>query len=211
MPEVERLLTRDGSVTYRHRELGVTYRSLGGARAESDHVFVQGTGLPARPGPWRVLELGFGSGLNFARTLAHLDGRGLDYLSCEPDPLDPRLWLVPAAWQDPAVEQLGEVRRRLAGRWQDCQPADGYFHAYFHDPFDPRTSPDCWTTECFAWAARALTPDGVLATYGASTAARRAMSEAGLTVGVLPGAGGKREMTVASRSPAAIARARGWP
>ena len=210
MPVVERVLTRDGSLTYRHLELGVTYRSLGGASSESDYVFVAGSGLLARPGDWRVLELGFGSGLNFARTLIHLGSRALDYLSCEPEPLDPALWLVPPEWQDSTLEERGRVRRRLCGRWQDCQlPAD-YFHAYFHDPFDPRTAPDCWTVDCFAWADQALAGDGVLATYGAATAARRAMREAGLAVGVLPGTGGKREMTVASKNPAAISHARSW-
>ena len=46
------------------------YFSLQGGLAETRHVFLAGNGLPERVRPgFRVLELGFGTGLNFLVTL----------------------------------------------------------------------------------------------------------------------------------------------
>ncbi|MEM1349640.1 MAG: hypothetical protein AAGI01_13850, partial [Myxococcota bacterium] len=58
--KIVRVATADGSHTLRDLELDVTYRSLQGARAEARWVFLNGTRITARPGPWRVLEFGFG-------------------------------------------------------------------------------------------------------------------------------------------------------
>lgn len=211
----EKVETGDGSFTYLHPEHGASYRSLKGAQSEARHVFLKGTGFPTA-GSWRVLELGFGSGLNFAITLeaALANDVELDYTVCEFRPLEPRFWLVPDEWkqqfdQDLVVEH-GSVRLNLIrARWQE-RPAPTGIDAYYHDPFGPAVNPDCWQADCFKWAAAAMKSSAILATYGASTAARQAMKEAGLLVGVLPGAAGKREMTVASLSPEPIAHARPW-
>ena len=98
----------------------------------------------------------------------------------------------------------------LPQRWQDSSLPRHAYQALYHDPFGPAVAPECWSVECFQWAAERLADDGVLATYGASSAARLAMKEAGLLVGVLPGAPGKREMTVAARDPDSISQARPW-
>ena len=84
------------------------------------------------------------------------------------------------------------------------------FDAYYHDPFAPDANPDCWTTDCFVWAKALMKPDAILATYGASSAARRAMRDAGLFVASLPGAPGKREMTIASPHREQLAHAKAW-
>ncbi len=202
--------TQDGSLTYAHPEHGATYRSLKGARSESDQVFVAASGVGSG-GCKSVLELGFGTGLNFARTV--LVCPQLDYLALEPAPLPASLWLVPPDWQQAseAVWTVEEVTLEMRPcRWQECSLEAERFDVYYHDPFGPAVCPDCWTRDCFAWAARALKPEGILVTYGAATASRREMMAAGLLVGVLPGGPGKREMTVASRSADRIACAKPW-
>jgi tRNA U34 5-methylaminomethyl-2-thiouridine-forming methyltransferase MnmC len=212
----ERIETPDGSVTYRNTEVGATYRSVHGAESESRYVFLEGTGLPDRPGPWRVLELGFGTGLNFSTTVRAAAEKGveLEYVSLEPAPLPPDHWLVDPQWHDLNPGQplrLGTVTLTVVpDLWQDYCPPQGHFHACFHDPFGPAISPECWTADCFRWSYGALACDGVLATFGAASATRWAMKEAGFLVARLPGAKPKREMTIASKSAERIAHGKPW-
>lgn len=128
--------------------------------------------------------------------------------------MPPELWLVDPRWRQAdwgrPTRQDGVSLTLHRTRWQDLEPEPGGFDAVFHDPFGPAVAPDCWSSDTFAWGARALSPRGVLATYGASSASRQAMRDARLVVGILPGAPGKREMTVAAHHPEAIAYARLW-
>lgn len=210
------ITTGDGSHTYLHPEHGASYRSTRGAHTESRHIFLEGTRLRLQPTPWKVLELGFGSGLNFtsAAELAQELKAELHYTSLEPEPMERKLWLIDEHWQNAIWRvplSIGSITLRLEpNRWQDYKPKENYYSAIFHDPFAPAQNPDCGGVEVFSWAAKALCPEGVLATYGASTAARQNMSAAGLCVGVLPGACGKREMTVAAKQQEAIIFARPW-
>ncbi len=213
---MERIQTEDGSWTYAHPGHGATYRSLGGARTESEHVFVEpsGMGLAKRGAPWRVLELGFGTGLNFAITLerAHSLGLELHYTSVDCEPLDPGLWLLDPSWRlGPGRHCHQGVQFELVtSRWQQWPTSAAEFDVYYHDPFGPRVSPDCWGVACFEWARTALKPGARLLTYGASTASRRAMKDAGFEVAVRRGAGRKREMTVASAERSALEGLKLW-
>lgn len=208
--------TEDGSITYLHPGHGASYRSLKGAITESRLVFLDGSRLAQRTSPWRVLELGFGSGLNFQHTAeaARAAGVSLSYVSLEPELMPADLWLVDEEWRAAVAGEplgLGSVTLTIVPlRWQDYSPEPGAFDALYHDPFGPAVSPDCWTAKSFGWAAKALATHGVLATYGASSGARRSMRQAGLQVGILPGAPGKREMTVAGHTVEAISHSRLW-
>lgn len=210
------VVTQDGSVTYLHRNINATYRSVHGAQTESRHVFLRGTRLESRPSPWRVLELGFGTGLNFATTLQAAVSQDveMEYISLEPNPIPSALWLVPDAWKELSLGQPHKVARvtltLVHSRWEEFQPPSEHFHAVYHDPFGPGAAPECWEPPCFHWSRQALCKDGVLATFGASSASRYALKEAGFFVGSEPGAGGKREMTVASKSVQAIASSKPW-
>lgn len=92
--------TSDGSRTLQSSQSNITFRSKYGALTESNHVFVQSSQLPFKHGPWRVLELGLGSGLNFLQTVrAFLDAKHTQQLiyhvvelSPLPAPLINRLW-----------------------------------------------------------------------------------------------------------------------
>lgn len=210
------VLTDDGSLTYLHPTHGASYRSIRGAETESRWVFLQGSGITTRSERWTVLELGFGTGLNFQLTADAARQRdvALNYVSLEPDPMPNDLWLVEQQWR--TLEWGSPLRHDKLhlsvhkSRWQDWSAPPETFDAIYFDPFGPAVAPDCWSEACFSWASRALRGDGVLATYGASSAARHAMKAAGLSVGILPGAPGKREMTVAGLTPEAIDHAKPW-
>ena len=128
--------------------------------------------------------------------------------------MPPDHWLLDPQWRYLKPGQpleLGPVTLTVVPhRWQDYRPEDNHFCACYHDPFGPGISPECWSVDCFRWSHSALTSDGVLATFGASSAARRAMKEAGYFVARLPGAKPKREMTLASKSAESIAHGKPW-
>ena len=85
--------TKDGSDTVRRIDWDVTYHSIFGALQESQHVFIH-NGLDyysnSFPGKSiRILELGFGTGLNALLTLDYSINRkiSIDYTGLEVDPL----------------------------------------------------------------------------------------------------------------------------
>lgn len=83
-------LTEDGSCTVSSQRYGETYHSTFGALTEAQHVFLDATGVSERliAGlPTRVLEIGFGLGLNTLLTadLARKHGTPLVYHSFEHD------------------------------------------------------------------------------------------------------------------------------
>lgn len=99
---MERLVekTEDGSATLFVPELNEHYHSTKGARTESQHIFVD-MGLKASEvlAP-RILEVGFGTGLNAWLTLleAERSGRSVHYTGLE---------LYPLKWG--MIEQLGYI------------------------------------------------------------------------------------------------------
>ncbi len=95
--ELAVVLTGDGSATLYRFDSDVSYRSLFGAVTESRTVFIGGTELESCPLPWRVLEIGFGAGLNFFNTAGlffRREGEGepaLYYAAVERNPVPPEL------------------------------------------------------------------------------------------------------------------------
>lgn len=222
--------TGDGSHTLFDTARNIHYRCLHGARRESDYVFVSASRIAQRPAPWRILELGLGTGLNFVATAeaALKAGVALEYWAVEAAPLDPELArqfghlgtpgpgelvlqaLKQVQSQPQALAKNGPLRLQvLRGDWKEVTlPENLRVDAIYHDPFGPKENPEAWTRDCFAWSAPHLDPEhGRLVTYAAATPARRAMVAAGLRIASLPGSGSKREMTVAARCREALADA----
>jgi len=80
-------LTPDGSATLWSERYRQHYHDRNGALTQARHVFLQGTRTDLHPSP-RVLEIGFGVGMNFLTTLADSAARDvpLCYLAFEFDP-----------------------------------------------------------------------------------------------------------------------------
>ena len=99
---MERIIekTDDGSATLFVPELNEHYHSTKGARTESQHIFID-MGLKASSATTpRILEIGFGTGLNAWLTLeeAERSRRNIHYTGLE---------LYPLEWQ--TIEQLGYI------------------------------------------------------------------------------------------------------
>ena len=210
--------TPDGSRTAFSARYGEAYGSRHGAHTQARHVFVEGSETHQHCAP-RVLEIGFGLGVNFRATLADVAARGvgLDYVAYEFDPA-PANWLrevsegeagadhpvwqaVLAQWPHaPLSTEAQNVR--LTVHFADVLAAtlpQNWATALYLDGFSPTRNPEVWTPEFVARLAGALAPGGVLATYSAAGHVRRSLEAAGLTVQRRPGAPGKRECLRAVR------------
>ena len=219
---VDIIRTGDGSHTLHSERYGETFHSINGATTESRHVFLDASGVTqrlARQQATRVLEIGFGLGLNFLLTadLALQHGTPLDYHALENDSAillaipflhyeqhlqNPQLLdgLV-AGLHDAQHQQITrlcmgpDVSLTLhhADAVSDALPP-GRFNALYLDAFSPDSNPECWT-EAFLIKLRShLLSGGVLTTYSAKGSVRRALIAAGFTVKKIAGPPGKREM-----------------
>lgn len=202
------------------RRFGDPYFSLDGGAAETAHVFLAGTGLPERFRPgFRILELGFGTGLNLLVTLRAFRAAGapgpLLFTSFEAFPMAPEdRARALGAFPDLAAE-AAELTQAMAepGPWtftggltleviegdaRATLPAwAGRADAVFLDGFAPARNPELWEPALLTAVAARMSPSAPLATYSAAGSVRRALEAAGLRVERRPGFGRKRHMTVA--------------
>ncbi|RMG54196.1 MAG: hypothetical protein D6717_10015 [Gammaproteobacteria bacterium] len=219
--------TADGSPTLYHPDFAQTYHSRHGAVTEARHVFLDQGGVAERLRtgcPTRVLEVGFGLGLNclLGADLAVSTGTDFEYtgLECRLLPrrklaaMDYARWLQHpelARWLLDGLPEDGAQSGRIALSRQFvslslilgdavCRPWSGPYEAIWLDAFSPDANPELWTTDFLAALADALAPGGCLSTYSARGAVRRALQAAGLEVHKRPGPPGKREMLVAFKS-----------
>ena len=211
--EIEK--TADGSYTLFVPELDEHYHSVKGALTESEHIFINmGLKHSSAPSP-RILEIGFGTGLNaFLTSLeAEKDNRSIFYTTIEKYPLDmetiklldyPEL-IAPeesklfysihnAGWNSPQTISGNFTIEKIEGDFTEYRFRNGYDIIYF-DAFAPEKQPEMWSQTLFNNLYEILNYDGILTTYCAKGAVRRMLQEAGFIVERLPGPpGGKREI-----------------
>lgn len=208
-------LSWSGSVPVSDR-YGDPYYSLEDGVAETEHVFLDGNGLPGRFRPgFHIAELGFGTGLNLLVALRAARAEGalpLRYTGFEAHPMEPgamaralgafpafardAAWLVRAWAEGPEIETGDLSARVVLGRAEETVPAwDGRADAWFLDGFAPARNPALWSPDLMAAVAAHTAPGGTLATYTAAGHVRRALAAAGFTVERRPGFGRKRHMT----------------
>ncbi|ANE43803.1 tRNA (5-methylaminomethyl-2-thiouridine)(34)-methyltransferase MnmD [Deinococcus puniceus] len=215
MPDVSAPLieTPDGSRTAFNARFGESYGSRHGAAGQARHVFVEGTGTHLHPAP-RVLEIGFGVGVNFRATVMDtaLRAVGLEYVAYEfdPAPIDvlravaegnegaehPAWLALLEGWGSESTVHVQAEHVRLTVHFMDVLTAElpqAWASALYLDGFSPDRNPEVWTPEFTVRLAAALAPGGVLSTYSAAGRVRRALAGAGLSVEKRTGPKGKRE------------------
>ena len=208
--------TEDGSATLFVPELDEHYHSVKGARTESQHIFIaMGLKASAAPQP-RVLEIGFGTGLNALLTLetAEQEKRHVHYTGIE---------LYPLAWEE--VSALGYSDNPLFEKlhtapWEEDVEISPYFtlrkikgdanvvisdeqslNLVYFDAFAPEKQPEMWNEQLFRSLYVNMDSGGILTTYCAKGVIRRLLQAVGFRVERLPGPpGGKREILRATRS-----------
>lgn len=204
--------TADGSATIYLPELDEHYHSVKGARTESQYVFVDCGLNHCRKEKVRILEIGFGTGLNAALTAMAAGGRHIEYFTVELYPLSseeleatgycplfpPGLFrgIHEAGWGN-----LVEITPEFSIKKINCDitgasaelPEDA--DVVYFDAFAPDKQPEMWTDHIFRKIYGAMSPGGILTTYCAKGEVRRRLQSVGFTVERLPGPpGGKREI-----------------
>jgi tRNA U34 5-methylaminomethyl-2-thiouridine-forming methyltransferase MnmC len=224
--KIEVRVTADGSPTLYVPALDEHYHSRHGARQESEHVFIEAglspllqAGGSSAGRPWRVLEVGLGTGLNAMLTLQanqHAPTESfLEYDALETLPLPPAVvaalqpewdqqgqpWaghfasLHAAPWSVPVEMTPWFTLTKLPQPLQEAQLAAGRYHLIYFDAFAPEKQPELWTEAIFAQLYEAAVPGAVLVSYCAQGQFRRNLRAAGWHTEKLPGPPGKREMT----------------
>lgn len=214
----EVVLTEDGSFTLLNRTLGEHYHSIHGAVQESRHVFLEAgyRYICNKFRDIRILEVGFGTGLNALLTLDASVKTGVNtrYHALEPFPPD---WSVieEISYCSPGgLEGFTDDFRKMhhampdkeihlrenftfclsRSRLEDAGPGSGKYNLVYFDAFSPETAPELWEPEIFRKLRLSMDQGGVLVTYCAKGRVRRTLQEAGFSAERLPGPPGKREM-----------------
>jgi len=211
------IITEDGSHSLRNEELLETYHSVHGAVRESNHVFIQhglDHQLKSNPSSLRILEAGFGTGLNALLTALQV-AIPVYYESWElyPLPMDvvkqlnhgDQLASVAlfhalheAPWNQIAVLNTNfTLCKRTADLLQETPT--GQFDIIYYDAFAPSKQPALWERDVIRKMIETLVPGGVFVTYCAKGQLKRDLSSLGLAVETLPGPPGKKEMVRATR------------
>ncbi len=213
----EIITTADGSTTIHLPDWNEQYHSKHGAIQEAYHVFIE-MGFFSflkknKTIPVRILEIGFGTGLNAFITFLEAKKRKLqiEYTGIEAYPVE-----ISEIKKLNYSEQLNissEILLKFhTSSWGKIIPISNNFnllkrnqffseiedkntfHIIYFDAFGARVQPELWTEAIFNRMYDALTIGGVLVRYCAKGSVRRAMQAVGFTVERLPGPPGKREM-----------------
>ncbi len=213
-------ITADGIPTLYLPELDEHYHSTKGAFAEAKHVYIDMALRATNLHEARVLEIGFGTGLNTLLTLLASQAYGLtiDYTTFElyPLTLDEALRLDYPRHIAPEAAPLFEEMHRCA--WDKtialsptftlCKRLADFtrvelserFDVIYFDAFAPEKQPEMWSEAVFQKLFERLSPGGILTTYCAKGEIRRRLQATGFVVERLPGPpNGKREILRATR------------
>lgn len=212
---------------------GDRYRASAGHGLDQAHgVFLRGCGLPAAwadQAQWRILETGFGLGLNFLVTWAawRADAKRpqrLHFISCEAWPVSAQDLLRAA----PPDAELQALAARLAQQARGLVPgvhrlafeggrvlltlligdAQAMLRAQrpqadsvFLDGFAPRVNPDLWSLHTLKAVARCCRRGTRLATWSAARSVRDALTQCGFALQKVAGVPPKRENLHAVYAP----------
>ena len=231
---LEIITTRDGSRTLYSRQYKQSFHSVHGALTEAHHVFLEGSGteeLLKSQQEVRVLEIGFGAGLNWLITAAaarqnrtRLTYTALDKQIPSAESLSqlgygelvgaPGLATTIGEWRKSfsgdvpygtynlPLEHDGTLQLCIGEATEASFPDRSYDSIYF-DAFDPGANPELWVPEFFGKLHRALRDGGCLATYSVAGHVRRSLTSSGFSVARRPGPPGKREVLAAWKPQAA--------
>ncbi|HET8829675.1 MAG TPA: tRNA (5-methylaminomethyl-2-thiouridine)(34)-methyltransferase MnmD [Pelobium sp.] len=210
--------TADGSSTIFHPTVKENYHSKHGALQESNHVFLN-SGLRyylADKGLEKVsvLEVGFGTGLNFLLTQDYCTAKELklNYVGLEAHPLDFELieqtdyinLVSPNTWNS-FKSNYSEALTNTVALSNYCDlyiahldakiyQSEILFDVIYFDAFASSNQPEMWTKEFITHILSFLKPGGVFVTYAITGDLKRIMKSLEMQIEKAPGAARKREM-----------------
>jgi len=208
--------TEDGSQSLFDDELNETYHSTKGARGESEYVFLE-MGVRSVPHrrlkdckfhPLKILEVGFGTGLNALLTWGWADRNNtpIHFVTLEPSPVPEEIWNEMDLMSDPRFKQLHQASwdellqlsphfgLEKSKQVLEEETGKNQYDVIYFDAFAPSKQPEIWSVENLDRCYTSLKQGGLLTTYCAQGQFKRNLASVGFQVDVLPGALGKKEM-----------------
>jgi len=206
--------THDGSHTLYSVAIDECYHSENGAIQESEHIFIKTGWESCEKSELKILEIGFGTGLNAFLTLlrAEKESKKVVYTALELYPLDEEITrklnyfelldknrkadfekLHNTAWNEKIEITPFFTLEKIQADFTNYE-LNGLYDLFYFDAFSPEKQPEMWSQECFEKLFANANTDAVLVTYCAKGVVRRAIQNAGFQVERLPGPIGKREI-----------------
>ena len=205
-------ITNDGSATLYVKELDEHYHSVKGALTESEHIFRDCAFLYRSKGEkLRVLEIGFGTGLNAVVTAMVANAEHpVHYISIEKYPVDAetlsqlkygeivdeKLYsdIINAEWNREVEITPFFTLEKIEGDYLlDSLPSN--IDVIYFDAFAPEKQPEMWSREAFERLYATTNPGAVLTTYCSKGVIRRMLYDIGFNVERIAGPpNGKREI-----------------
>lgn len=199
-------LTEDGSHTLYLEEMDEHFHSVYGAVNESRFVYIEAAFNQCAKPRIKVLELGFGTGLNAYLTSLEGEKRQVevDYVALEKYPLPETLYgqlnyspeikaFHEAAWEEPVAISPSFTLTKIETDF-NAFAYPGRYDVVYYDAFAPDKQPEVWNQSLFDLLFSSMNTGGILTTYCAKGSIRRMMKQSGFRVERLPGPPGKREM-----------------
>lgn len=212
----EFVVTEDGSHTIYLPEIDEHYHSVHGAIQESVHIYINQGLLQAPQKELKILEVGFGTGLNAYLTFCYalLAGQTVSYYTLEKYPLTESEYLSLNYPQSIFPEYSHTFQQMHRTEWNQAKAISPDFtlhkvqsdlltHRFdpvpqfdlvYYDAFAPGKQPEMWSDEILSKVAAAVKKGGILVTYCAKGSVRRAFSAAGFSMERIPGPIGKKEI-----------------
>jgi tRNA U34 5-methylaminomethyl-2-thiouridine-forming methyltransferase MnmC len=205
--------TADGSHTFFVPEIEESCHSMYGAIQESSFIFIEQGLRTCVKNDVRVLEIGFGTGLNALLTAleAQQNQKRIHYTTLElyPVPLQKvRLLNYPdllknsgnlfdrihtASWETDVEINSSFVLHKVKTDFT-AYTLTGMYDVIYFDAFSPEKQPEMWTESGFRQIAEHCNPEAILMTYCAKGNVRRMLQRVGFRVERLSGPPGKREI-----------------
>ena len=213
--------TADGSNTLYVPELDEHYHSFHGALQEAKHVFIKNGLLNQEKKSIRILEVGFGTGLNALLTACEAvrSNYTIDYVGIEAYPVATELMqkmdygslitdnnvalflekIIHSEWEQSNTVHSKFKLTKLKQRIENTE-FDKKFDLIYFDAFGPRVQAEMWDVSILKKMHSFLNLNGELVTYCAKGQFKRDLKSADFEVFNLPGPPGKREMVRARKN-----------
>ncbi len=216
------ITTNDGSKTIFIPEWNENYHSKHGALQEALHVFIKSGLKEVSSDQIRILEVGYGSGLNAILTYAEAieQGKAIHYAGIEAFPISKdefealdygSLNRVSAAknilqkffdapWEESIQIETDFSLQKIKIKIEDFDSKERKYDLIYFDAFGPRVQPEMWTLNVLSKMYDTLDNKGIFVTYCAKGQVRRDLESLGFEVEKIPGPPGKREMLRARKT-----------
>ena len=217
--KLELVNTYDGSNSLKNLIINDSYHSKYGAINESKHIFINNGLKRISKKKIRVLEIGFGTGLNALLTQLYCDKKkqniiyhtidnlplkkdtysSLNY--CDQLKIDKDIFLKihNSLWENEIELSNFFVLKKINCDFTKTLLNEKYDLIYF-DAFSPSKQPEMWVLDNFKKLYNCLNRNGVLITYSSKGDVKRTIKEVGFNVFSVEGPTGKREITLACKN-----------